>query len=81
MGTKGGRWGGGVNEEAGGKRDTLLQIKQKTNKDLLYSTDNPAQCHVVAWMGGGLAAEWIRAAESLRCSLETATKLLGGGVY
>ena len=29
---------------------TLLYLK--TNKDLLYSTGNSAQCYVAAWMGG-----------------------------
>ena len=31
---------------------TLLYLKWITNKDLLYSTDNSAQCYVAAWMGG-----------------------------
>ena len=31
---------------------TLLYLKCKTNKDLLCSTGNSAQCHVAAWMGG-----------------------------
>ena len=31
---------------------TLLYLKQITNKDLLYSTENSAQCYVAAWMGG-----------------------------
>ena len=33
-------------------RYTLLCLKWKTNKDLLCSTWNPAQCCVAAWMGG-----------------------------
>ena len=32
---------------------TLLYSKWITNKDLLYSTWNSAQCYVPAWMGGG----------------------------
>ena len=32
---------------------TLLYLKWITNKDLLYSTQNSAQCYVEAWMGGG----------------------------
>ena len=32
---------------------TLLYLKWVTNKDLLYSTVNSAQCYVAAWMGGG----------------------------
>ena len=31
---------------------TLLYLKQITNKGLLYSTWNSAQCYVVTWMGG-----------------------------
>ena len=31
---------------------TLLYLKWITNKDLLYSTWNSAQCYVPAWMGG-----------------------------
>ena len=30
----------------------LLYLKWITNKDLLYSTGNSAQCHVAAWMRG-----------------------------
>ena len=33
---------------------TLLYLKWKTNKDLLYNTWNSAQCYVAAWMGEGL---------------------------
>ena len=33
---------------------TLLFLKWITNKDLLYSTQNSAQCYVAAWMGGSL---------------------------
>ena len=29
------------------------------NKDLLYSTENAAQCYVTAWMGGESGGEWI----------------------
>ena len=35
-----------------------LLIKWITNKDLLYSTGNSAQCYVAAWMGGDLGGEW-----------------------
>ena len=38
---------------------TLLYLKWITNKDLLYSTWNSAQCYVPAWMGKGLGGEWI----------------------
>ena len=37
----------------------LLYLKGITNKDLLYSTWNSAQCCVAAWMGGGCWKEWI----------------------
>ena len=30
---------------------TLLYLKWITNKDLLFSTENSAQCYVAAWMG------------------------------
>ena len=33
---------------------TLLYLKWITNKDLLWSTGNSAQCYVAAWMGGSL---------------------------
>ena len=33
---------------------TRLYLKWITNKDLLYSTWNSAQCDVVAWMEGSL---------------------------
>ena len=42
-------------------RDTyaLLYFKWITNKDLLYSTGNSAQCYAAAWMGGEFEGEWI----------------------
>ena len=33
---------------------TLLYLKQISNKDILCRTENSAQCHVAAWMGGEL---------------------------
>ena len=51
MGT-GGRVGEGIVREFG--MDILLYLKWTTNKALLYSTGNPAQCYVAAWMGGEL---------------------------
>ena len=39
--------------------DTLLCLKCITNKDLLYSTGNSAQCYVAAGMGGKFGGEWI----------------------
>ena len=38
---------------------TLLYLKWTTNKYLLYSTWNSAQCYVPAWMGEGFGVEWI----------------------
>ena len=52
--------------ENGGKRQevwidvyTLLYLKWITNKVLLYSTGNSAQCYVAAWMGEGFGGDWI----------------------
>ena len=36
---------------------TLLYLKWITNKDLLYSTGNTAQCYVAVWMGGEFGGE------------------------
>ena len=44
---------------------TLLYLKWITNKNLLYSTWNSAQCYVLAWMGGALGVEWIHVYEWL----------------
>ena len=38
---------------------TVLYLKRITNKDLLYSTENSAQCYVAVWMGGEFEGEWI----------------------
>ena len=38
----------------------LLYFKRITNKDLLYSTWNSAQCYRAAWKGGESGEEWIR---------------------
>ena len=39
-------------------RYTLLYLKWITNKDLLYSTENSAQCYVAALMGGEFGGKW-----------------------
>ena len=61
---------------------TLLHLKQITNKDVLYSTGNSAQCYVAAWMGREFGGEWIHVyvcmAESLHSSPETVSPLLIG---
>ena len=33
---------------------TLLCLKWITNRDLLWSTGNSAECYVAAWIGGSL---------------------------
>ena len=40
---------------------TLLDLTEVTNKDLLYSTWNSAQCYEAAWMRAGFGGEWIHA--------------------
>ena len=37
----------------------LLYFKWITNRDLLYSTGNSAECYVAAGMGRGFGGEWI----------------------
>ena len=54
----GGRAEGTV-REFGMFMQTLLYLKWVTNKDLLYSTGNSAQCYVAAWMGGEFRGEWM----------------------
>ena len=63
----------GRDREFGMDMYTLLYLKWKTNKDLLYSTGISAQYHVAAWMGGEFRGEYICIcmAESLHCSPET----------
>ena len=46
-------------KEFGMDRYTLLCLKWITNKDLLYSTGNSAQCYVADWMGGEFGEERI----------------------
>ena len=56
--------GGQEDERKGLYRDlgmdvyTVLYLKWITNKDLLYSTWNSAQCYAAAWMGGEFGGEW-----------------------
>ena len=44
--------GKGMVRESGMDMYTQFYLKWITNKDLLYSTGNSAQCSVAAWMGG-----------------------------
>ena len=52
--------GGRVVREFGIDVHTLLCLKWISNKDLLYSTGNSAQCYVAVWMGGEFGGEWIQ---------------------
>ena len=40
-------------------RYTLLYLKWITNKALLYSPGNSAQCYIATWMGGEFGGEWM----------------------
>ena len=51
--------GEGIVRESRMDMDTLLYLTWRTNKDLLDSTGNSAQCQVAAWMGGEFGGEWI----------------------
>ena len=48
-GCRGVKKGGGINWEIGTDQYTLLHIKQETNKDLLYSTENPTEYCVMTY--------------------------------
>ena len=56
---KNGGWNAGVVREFEINMFTLLYFKWITNKGLLSSTGNSAQCYVAAWMGGEFEGEWI----------------------
>ena len=45
--------------EFGINKYTLLYLKWITNKGLLYSTGNSAQCYVAALVGEESEGEWI----------------------
>ena len=49
----------GRDREFGMDMYTLLYLKLVNMKDLMYSTENSAQCYVAAWMGGEFGGEWI----------------------
>ena len=51
--------GKGISWEIGIDIYTLLDIKQITNKDLLYNTGNSTQYSVMAYMGKESKKEWI----------------------
>ena len=54
-------WGEGIVREFGMDMYTLLYLKwiTNTNKDLLDSTGNSAQCYGVVFLGGEFGEEWI----------------------
>ena len=54
-----GESGGEINWEIGTDVYTLLYIKQITNRNLLYSTENPTQYSVMTYMGKESKKEWI----------------------
>ena len=54
-----GCWWEGIVKDFGKVMYTLLYLKLITNKNILYSTRNTAQCYVPAWMGGMFGAECI----------------------
>ena len=47
-------WDAGIAREFRMDMSKLLYLKWITNKDLLYSIGNSAQCYVAAWMGESL---------------------------
>ena len=51
--------GEGIVREFGMDMYTLLYLKWKTNKDLLYTTGNSVQCYMAAWTGREFVREWI----------------------
>ena len=55
----------GIFREFGTDMCTLLYLKWITNKLLLYSTENSAQCYVAVWMGEDFGGEWIYIYEQL----------------
>ena len=70
--------GGGIGErivrEFGMHMYTLLYLKWITHKNRVYSMWNPAQCYVVAWMGGSLGENGYM--HMYDCSPETVITLL-----
>ena len=52
-------WREGIVRQFGIDMYTLLYLKRITNKGLLHSTGNSAQCYVAAWMEGESGGERI----------------------
>ena len=57
MVARGNKDGEGIARKFGIAMYTLLYLKWITNKDLLYSTWNLAQCYVAVWMDGKFEGE------------------------
>ena len=69
--------GEGIVRELGIDMCAALYLTWITNKDLLQSTGNSAQCYVAAWKGvWGKMDTCICMAESLCCPPETVTLLV-----
>ena len=51
--------GGRIVREFGMDMYILLYLKWITNKDLLCSTGNSAECYVAVWMEGEFGGDWI----------------------
>ena len=62
--------GNEIVKEFGIQLYTLLYLKEITNKDLLCSTGNSAQCYLAAWMGGEFGGEWIHSPYIHTCMAE-----------
>ena len=58
-GFQGEGWREGIIREFGMDMYTLLYLKWITNKDLVYSTWNSAQCYSEAWLGGEFGKKQI----------------------
>ena len=60
--TRGEGWREGIVREFGTGMYILLYLTRITNKDLLYSTCNSAQCYVAAWIldRGEFVGKWIQ---------------------
>ena len=50
----------GITREFGMDMYILLYLEWITNKDLLFSTGNSAQCYGAAWRGGEFEGAWIQ---------------------
>ena len=69
-------WRKVVVREFGMDMSTLLYLTQITNKDLLYSTWNSAQCYGAAWRGEEFGEEWIHVYVWLFCASKANTIFL-----